>query len=121
MRSPNKTVETNRRPASPFYAQRQFESARCDPPSLSAAVAHLVSRKTHTMKTEHVLERIGHDLDRIGTGVLIGTALCAWSQPGWKAWPFWVAGGLVFVGAWMEFGGWRLRRRRELSHEKAAA
>lgn len=39
--SANKSVETNRRHASPFNAGRQFESASCDPPSLSAAVAHL--------------------------------------------------------------------------------
>jgi hypothetical protein len=37
----NKSVETNRRPASPFNAKRQFGRASCDPPSLSAAVAHL--------------------------------------------------------------------------------
>jgi hypothetical protein len=37
----NKSVETNRRPASPFNGWRQFESASCAPPSLSAAVAHL--------------------------------------------------------------------------------
>ena len=38
---PNKSVETNRRPASPLDAGRQFERASCAPPSLSAAVAHL--------------------------------------------------------------------------------
>jgi hypothetical protein len=36
-----KSVETNRRPASPFHAVRPFESASCAPPFLSAAVAHL--------------------------------------------------------------------------------
>ena len=36
-----KSVETNRRPASPFNSEREFESATCPPPSLSAAVAHL--------------------------------------------------------------------------------
>jgi hypothetical protein len=41
MEPANKSVETNRRPASPFAAGRQFESASCAPPSLSAAVAHL--------------------------------------------------------------------------------
>jgi hypothetical protein len=41
MRWPNNSVETNRRPAYPFNAERQFESALCAPPSLSAAVAHL--------------------------------------------------------------------------------
>jgi hypothetical protein len=40
-RTHNKSVETNRRPASPLDAGRQFESASCDPPSVSAAVAHL--------------------------------------------------------------------------------
>ena len=36
------TIErANRRPASPFNAERQFEHASCAPPSLSAAVAHL--------------------------------------------------------------------------------
>ena len=38
---PNKSVETNRRLASPFNAWRQFDSASCAPPFLSAAVAHL--------------------------------------------------------------------------------
>ena len=38
--SVNKSVETNRRPASPFNIGRKFESASCAPPSLSAAVAH---------------------------------------------------------------------------------
>ena len=38
---PNQSVETNRRPASPFNVGRQFESASCAPPTLSAAVAHL--------------------------------------------------------------------------------
>jgi len=41
MKSSNKSAETNRRPASPFHAEWQFESASCAPPSLSAAVAHL--------------------------------------------------------------------------------
>ncbi|HRZ57303.1 MAG TPA: hypothetical protein P5525_17825 [Candidatus Paceibacterota bacterium] len=36
-----KSVETNRRPASPLDAGRQFESASCALPCLSAAVAHL--------------------------------------------------------------------------------
>lgn len=40
-RMANKSVETNRRPASPFHAEREFGSASCAPPSLSAAVAHL--------------------------------------------------------------------------------
>jgi hypothetical protein len=38
---PNKSVETNRRPASPFSAGREFGSASCAPPFLPAAVAHL--------------------------------------------------------------------------------
>jgi hypothetical protein len=37
----NKSVETNRRPASPFHAGRQFERASCALLFLSAAVAHL--------------------------------------------------------------------------------
>lgn len=37
----SKSVETNRRPAIPFNAGREFESASGAPPSLSAAVAHL--------------------------------------------------------------------------------
>jgi len=37
----NKSVETNRRPAPPFSAGRQFRRALHAPPSLSAAVAHL--------------------------------------------------------------------------------
>jgi hypothetical protein len=41
IKSHNKSVETNRRPASPFNAGRQFESASCAPPFLPAAVAHL--------------------------------------------------------------------------------
>jgi len=44
MRSPkrhNQSVETNRRPASPLDAGRQFTCAVCAPPFLSAAVAHL--------------------------------------------------------------------------------
>ena len=39
-KAPNKSGQTNRRPASPFHAGRQFGSASCAPPSLSAAVAH---------------------------------------------------------------------------------
>ncbi|HOW67739.1 MAG TPA: hypothetical protein P5186_27460 [Candidatus Paceibacterota bacterium] len=38
---PNKSVETNRRPASPLDEGRKFESTSCAPPSPSAAVAHL--------------------------------------------------------------------------------
>ena len=37
---PNKRVETNRRPAFPFEAGRQFGRASCAPQFLSAAVAH---------------------------------------------------------------------------------
>ena len=37
----NKSVETNRRPASALNGWRQFESASCAPPFVSAAVAHL--------------------------------------------------------------------------------
>jgi hypothetical protein len=37
----NKSVETNRRPASPLNAGRQFGSAWYTPPFLPAAVAHL--------------------------------------------------------------------------------
>jgi hypothetical protein len=40
-KSPNKSVETNRRAAFPFRAGRQFDSASCAPAFLSAAVAHL--------------------------------------------------------------------------------
>lgn len=40
-RGPNKSVETNRRPASPLRPGQQFGSASRAPPSLSAAVAHL--------------------------------------------------------------------------------
>jgi hypothetical protein len=43
---PNKSVETNRRPAFPLNAGRQFESTLCAPSFLSAAVAHLC-RWTH--------------------------------------------------------------------------
>lgn len=39
--APNKSVETNRSPASPSNARRQLESVSCAPPSLSAAVADL--------------------------------------------------------------------------------
>ena len=38
---PNKIGRANRRSTSPFNAGRQFESASCAPPFLSAAVAHL--------------------------------------------------------------------------------
>lgn len=38
---PNKSVETNRHPPSPFDAGRQSESGSCAPPFLPAAVAHL--------------------------------------------------------------------------------
>jgi Polysaccharide biosynthesis/export protein len=37
---PNQRVETNRRPASPFEAQREFGRAVCALPGSSAAVAH---------------------------------------------------------------------------------
>jgi hypothetical protein len=40
MKKPNQRVETNRRPAIPLDAERQFAGAICVPPSLSAAVAH---------------------------------------------------------------------------------
>jgi hypothetical protein len=39
--TPNKSVETNRRPASPLNAGWQFGTASCAPPFLSAPVAHL--------------------------------------------------------------------------------
>jgi hypothetical protein len=39
--TPNKIGRANRRPACPLDAGRQFESASCAPPFLSAAVAHL--------------------------------------------------------------------------------
>lgn len=38
---PNKSVATNRRPASPFEAEQQFGSVLCASRVLSAAVAHL--------------------------------------------------------------------------------
>ena len=37
---PNKSLETNLRPASPFNAGWQFGIASCAPRSLSVAVAH---------------------------------------------------------------------------------
>ncbi len=40
----NRSVETNRRPASPFNIGRQSGSASCAPPLPSAAVAHLSRR-----------------------------------------------------------------------------
>jgi hypothetical protein len=40
-KEPNKSVETNRRPASPLDTAQLFGIALCAPPSLSAAVAHL--------------------------------------------------------------------------------
>jgi hypothetical protein len=36
-----KSVETNRRPAPPVGAGQQSDVSSCEPPSLSAAVAHL--------------------------------------------------------------------------------
>jgi hypothetical protein len=41
MSGAHKIGGANRRPASPFYAGRQFGRASCAPPFLSAAVAHL--------------------------------------------------------------------------------
>jgi hypothetical protein len=38
--TPNQRVETNRRPASPFDTEGEFERASCALRSLSAAVAH---------------------------------------------------------------------------------
>jgi hypothetical protein len=38
--APNQRVETNRRPAFPFEAERQFGPAVCAPRVSSAAVAH---------------------------------------------------------------------------------
>jgi hypothetical protein len=61
------------------------------------------------MKTKHSLERIGRDLDRIGTGVLIGIILCSVSGSGGVGlWPFILAGSLIAVGGWLEYVGWRL-------------
>jgi hypothetical protein len=68
---PNKSVETNRRPASPFTTGRQFESASCAPPSLSAAVAHLW-RWTETVSMSPLL---------VGLSLLVCLAGCA-SRPG---------------------------------------
>jgi hypothetical protein len=42
----NQSVETNRRPAPPLNTGRQFESPSCEPPSRSAAVAHLFRSAT---------------------------------------------------------------------------
>lgn len=47
VKTPNKRVERNRRPALPLDAGRLFESLVCAPPLLSAAVAHPL-RSTHT-------------------------------------------------------------------------
>ena len=38
----DKSVEPDRRPASPFHRGRHFVIASCAPPSVSAAVAHLI-------------------------------------------------------------------------------
>ena len=38
--TPNKRVETNRRPATPFDAERESEGTLCAPPFQPAAVAH---------------------------------------------------------------------------------
>ena len=48
MMLPNKTVETNRRPASPFEAEQPFGSASCALRVLSAAVAHLCRSASHS-------------------------------------------------------------------------
>jgi len=40
-RRPNEIGRANRRPSSSFIVGRQFESSRCAPRSLSAAVANL--------------------------------------------------------------------------------
>ncbi|MEI6784479.1 MAG: hypothetical protein WCQ21_26595 [Verrucomicrobiota bacterium] len=42
----NKSVETNRRPASPPSGRQQLDSASCAPASVSAAVAHLFRSAT---------------------------------------------------------------------------
>jgi ankyrin repeat protein len=65
----NKSVETNRRPASPFNAGRQFDSVSCAPPFLSAAVAHLwrsAQGKAMSHRNQQLLKeaRKGH-LERI--------------------------------------------------------
>jgi hypothetical protein len=55
---PNKVGRANPRPTSPLNAGRQFDSAPCGPPSLSAAVAHLNPKTAtcgsadHTVQTE---------------------------------------------------------------------
>jgi hypothetical protein len=43
-------VEANRRPALPLSTGRQFESASCGPPFLSAAVAHLCRSAKHYVR-----------------------------------------------------------------------
>ena len=56
--APNKIGRANRRPASPFDVGRQYGSASCAPPSLSAAVAHLWRSATHHAMDKAEAEKI---------------------------------------------------------------
>jgi hypothetical protein len=59
-RTANKSVETNRRPAPPFEAGRQFGSALCAPALLSAAVAHLWRWPSQTDQESRQMKATGH-------------------------------------------------------------
>lgn len=73
------------------------------------------------MISEHVLERLGRDMEKIGCGIMIGIAISVGSLRTGKVWPWILAGGLMVVGGLLQLIGWRFRRRKELVSEKLAA
>jgi hypothetical protein len=65
------------------------------------------------MKKTHILERLGHDLDRIGMGIIIGRVICVLSHPAGEVWPWLLGGGLIAVGGLLELRGWQLRKQTD--------
>ena len=65
----------------------------------------------HTMKTEHVMERSGHMIGRLGFWAVIGAVIYTCSHPDGMIWPVVLAGGLIVVGLLLELRGLQLRCR----------
>lgn len=62
---PNKSVEMNRRPASPLNTWRRFERVSCAPPFLSATVAHLwrsVTDRSNNMREYEIVDTNGGNI-----------------------------------------------------------
>jgi len=73
------------------------------------------------MKSKNTLERVGHFLDTVSSGILIGLVVSMYANPSSSVWPWIVAASFLTVGALLQLAGHRrtLRQARDKENDTA--